>query len=1152
MMWRTVVLFVLFCLLPQVVCAETVYVKSSCSNNITTYNPGADTCTGGSSRVFTTISNAFSYIGLGAGAGANDVVDIRGGTYAETLINNWPGGTSWAAPFTVQAHAGETATLVPPGGSITCGQIGATTGNGNAIYVDVNGLNCNGNANGGAHEVTGNLWKLGGNLSGFGHHIRYRNAELQGAILGILSGGPGIEIIGNTFHNLVDPADNQASGIYFSGQDGLIERNHFYDIAPGGYCATIWNVGGGVARNIYRYNLCEGAALNISGRDNVIHNNITHNAPYGAMVVGYPCSGCGGVPSVNNQVYNNTVVGAGTYCAQVMGSGSKVQNNVCSNITNATKFPIDPSATGYTITHNACENGSCGTNAVINATLGLVNPAGGDFSLLSTSPLRNAGTQIAGYPFNANEPDIGAHEGLRVISATVEAATPNTLNVNWENNRFPPVASCTAANFAVRVAGGNRSITSCTIVGSNRTDVVFGGAAVTAGLSVAFDYTPGTLRDSADIGRGTGAAGTGKNQKAFTCNNCATVQNNTGAGAATPVLSSASVENATPTVVKMCAATADPPMLPATTCTGVTITNKTISSCARNAADNKCMDLTVSVGFAAGAVETIAYSQTGNITSSGAGFPELAAFSGQPITNNVTPAAPSGLVGHWKFDETSGTVADDATANNNDGTLNSFPASPWTTAGIFNGGLVFDGVNDRVTMGTPSVLNITGTTLTVSVWAKGSGVGNESFRYLISKTNTTNTGYALYTGASGSIRFYIGTGVLQLTADTVPNPWDGAWHHFAGVFTGSLLNLYVDGVLAVSTSASGSIADSSTRVFTVGTFEGGTLPFPGTIDDVRVFNTALSAAEINGLFATGPVALSATVENATPTIVTMCTTTNDPPLLPQNNCTLAGFTVAGHTITDCDRSGASDPTYKCMDLVVSPAFSSAETARTLAYDPSLGNVTDSKAGNPELALFAALPITNNVVPGGTANLDQEAFRFECWGGTEAIADCAFPTNTNITTYPGGCFKLRVRLDNEGTADQASVGFSLYAQKNGSGGYTQIPNTCGATDLCFSEAAPELLNVATTEKLTDACSFIAGGVLLRNDEVPTTALPVGVCTELLGSFCVGTGVSNGDYWEFELRKVGGMQIETYTVRPKVTIGVGLGSLAGGSVSGGTRQ
>lgn len=103
-----------------------------------------------------------------------------------------------------------------------------------------------------------------------------------------------------------------------------------------------------------------------------------------------------------------------------------------------------------------------------------------------------------------------------------------------------------------------------------------------------------------------------------------------------PTVDSAIVRAATPTLFEICFATANPPMLPTSGCTGITLSGTIAapSSCARNSSNNKCMDVTLDAEPGPTDVITMNYSQaSGNITDSTP--TEVAETSGFAVINNV-------------------------------------------------------------------------------------------------------------------------------------------------------------------------------------------------------------------------------------------------------------------------------------------------------------------------------------------------------------------------------------------------------------------------------------------------------------------------------------------------------------------------------------
>ncbi|MCP4256497.1 MAG: LamG domain-containing protein, partial [Planctomycetes bacterium] len=219
---------------------------------------------------------------------------------------------------------------------------------------------------------------------------------------------------------------------------------------------------------------------------------------------------------------------------------------------------------------------------------------------------------------------------------------------------------------------------------------------------------------------------------------------------------------------------------------------------------------------------------------------------GLVLTSTVEAVDPD-LVGYWKFDETSGTTAQDATGNGNDGTLN---GDPQWTAGMLGGALEFDGDGDYVDIGDDPIFNFTDQ-ITVACWIKVSQftvgwqaiftMGDDSWR--LQRQTTTDTLCWACTGVTGT------PGDWWLHGDVNVN--DGQWHHTVGVYDGSKYYLYVDGELDASKDTSGTMSTSSYPVMIGANAQQTGREFEGLIDDVRVYKRALMATEILGVMSGG-------------------------------------------------------------------------------------------------------------------------------------------------------------------------------------------------------------------------------------------------------------------------------------------------------------
>ncbi|MDJ0709612.1 MAG: DNRLRE domain-containing protein [Woeseiaceae bacterium] len=210
-------------------------------------------------------------------------------------------------------------------------------------------------------------------------------------------------------------------------------------------------------------------------------------------------------------------------------------------------------------------------------------------------------------------------------------------------------------------------------------------------------------------------------------------------------------------------------------------------------------------------------------------------------------------IAHWKLDETSGTTAADSVGGN-DGTATNGPV--WVP-GIVDGALNFDGDNDYVDVGN---MDVSGSGLTMTAWFNATTLSDDG--RLISKATGTNASDAIWqlslvsAGAQYRIRMRISaSGATTTMADSSVDLEPGRWYLAAATYdnAGGQMKLYLDGVEVASGShsAGGTLDTDSAVPVWIGA--NGTLArfFHGRIDDVRVYDRPLSAAEISDLFAMG-------------------------------------------------------------------------------------------------------------------------------------------------------------------------------------------------------------------------------------------------------------------------------------------------------------
>jgi hypothetical protein len=204
----------------------------------------------------------------------------------------------------------------------------------------------------------------------------------------------------------------------------------------------------------------------------------------------------------------------------------------------------------------------------------------------------------------------------------------------------------------------------------------------------------------------------------------------------------------------------------------------------------------------------------------------------------------AGLVGYWKFDENTGTTAADSSGNGNTGTLTS---GATLCPGQIGAAVCLDGVDDYVQVGAQSSLVMT-SAASFTAWIFPTGAGSHA---TVGGTILVKEGeYVIARFPNGTIQWgfansnpgwqFINTGYVAPL---------NQWTHLAVTYDSGTIKTYANGILVHSYSGSGSIGDQLTAQndFRIGGRQVISQQFQGEIDEVRVYNRALTAGEIGVL-----------------------------------------------------------------------------------------------------------------------------------------------------------------------------------------------------------------------------------------------------------------------------------------------------------------
>jgi hypothetical protein len=207
-------------------------------------------------------------------------------------------------------------------------------------------------------------------------------------------------------------------------------------------------------------------------------------------------------------------------------------------------------------------------------------------------------------------------------------------------------------------------------------------------------------------------------------------------------------------------------------------------------------------------------------------------------------AVDNSLVLYLTFDE--GGAAKDLSSHRNDGNIK---GDPKQVEGIFGSALELNGTTDSVEIPQDESLDITDA-VTLEMWVKLPADGVNSNNVGIEKGGWEPGEYSLYA-------FYVpGNGTAMQFNDLPvacadansghlgPNLKDDQWHHIAGTWDGKVISVYTDAELSVSVDCAGGPLQTNNKSVYIGARNGNDRLLKGVVDEVRIYNRALSEAEI--------------------------------------------------------------------------------------------------------------------------------------------------------------------------------------------------------------------------------------------------------------------------------------------------------------------
>jgi hypothetical protein len=215
------------------------------------------------------------------------------------------------------------------------------------------------------------------------------------------------------------------------------------------------------------------------------------------------------------------------------------------------------------------------------------------------------------------------------------------------------------------------------------------------------------------------------------------------------------------------------------------------------------------------------------------------------------------LMGCWKMETKYGNVLTDGSFQHLNNAIAVNNPNISTTRKIVGNSLNLNGTNEYAYVSDNTTLDFT-TQMTLAVWVRPGSVANQ---VLVDKTTTSgSTGYRLDLNNAGYINFRINqpacsTCVVSFRPSTAGYQ-TGAWMHIAATYHNNIMTLYVNGVYAYQTGLTNTTIGVNATTLRIGAQNNNSGYYDGRIDEVRVYNVALTASQVNSLFLDVPTAVT--------------------------------------------------------------------------------------------------------------------------------------------------------------------------------------------------------------------------------------------------------------------------------------------------------
>ena len=314
-----------------------------------------------------------------------------------------------------------------------------------------------------------------------------------------------------------------------------------------------------------------------------------------------------------------------------------------------------------------------------------------------------------------------------------------------------------------------------------------------------------------------------------------------------------------------------------------------------------------------------------------------------------------------------------------------------------------------VPAGTPSPLNLTGTAVTIDGWINPS---NNNAAIYFGKTAPGSNDYLLLNPFGTNLQVILKTTVggelgVNAFADFPTNSVNyiapvGQWTHIAFTYDGALVKIYVNGVQLGQAAKTGNLAGSAVP-FNIGGRAAAGLNLTGLVDEVEVFDRALSQGEIQGIFNAGPAGkcpLPTPTPSPTPTATATATVT------PTATATATVTPTATATSTPITTPSPTPTATATATATVTPTATATSTPVTTPTPTPTATATATATVTPTATATSTPIATPTPTPGCVITFTNAAPITI----NDNSAATPYPSNIAVSGLSGTILKVTVKLN----------------------------------------------------------------------------------------------------------------------------------------------